>query len=79
MQHDAGSTSLLLRLRQSDDRATWLVSVQNVSTGDRRAFPSIEALVTFLLAEYGACPSCDVSTRAPGLEGHAPRDYLSGL
>jgi hypothetical protein len=55
VEHSARYASYLLRLRQvrSDDQATWLASVQNVASGAQRSFPSVEALVTFLLAEFG--------------------------
>jgi len=47
--------SYLLRLWlvRSDDEVTWIATIDRSATGSRRSFPSVEALVTFLLAEYG--------------------------
>jgi hypothetical protein len=51
---DPGYASYLLRLRrvQNESQATWVASVQSTATGEQRSFPSIEALATFLLANY---------------------------
>ncbi|MEW5961633.1 MAG: hypothetical protein AB1801_28275 [Chloroflexota bacterium] len=47
--------SYLLRLRQvqSDNRLTWVVSLQNTATGEKHCFATIEALVDFLWTELG--------------------------
>lgn len=47
--------SYLLRLWlvRNGAEATWVASIVRTATGNHRSFPSVEALVTFLLAEYG--------------------------
>ncbi len=63
MIRDPDYASYLLRLRkvQHCGQATWITSAQSVTTSEVRTFPHIEALVTFLLAEYGS----QERTRAP--------------
>ena len=70
MEFNARYASYLLRLRQvrSDDKATWLASVKNVDSGEQRLFPSIDALITFLLAEYGTSVLPIDRTARPGRE-----------
>ena len=57
VQDDSGAryASYLLRLRLmgNRDQANWIASVENTATGNRRSFPSVEALAAFLLAEFG--------------------------
>ncbi len=55
MQSDAGYVSYLLRLRQvyRNNGLAWVASVQSTATGDQRSFPSLAALITFLVAEFG--------------------------
>jgi hypothetical protein len=49
--------SYLLRLWQvhNDQHTTWVASVQNPTTGEKRPFASVEALIHFLQAEFGDC------------------------
>jgi hypothetical protein len=56
MISNAGYASYVLRLRnmQNDCQATWLASLQSTATGEQRSFPSVEALATYLLAEFGS-------------------------
>ena len=42
-----------LRLIWNDDEPVWKASVENTATGSYRSFPNVEALATFLLAEFG--------------------------
>jgi ATP/maltotriose-dependent transcriptional regulator MalT len=55
MQTSTGYASYLLRLTRvgHGSRATWVASTQSTATGDRRSFPSVDALVAFLVAEFG--------------------------
>jgi ATP/maltotriose-dependent transcriptional regulator MalT len=55
MQTGTSYTSYLLRLTRvgQGSQATWVASVLSTATGDRRSFPSVEALAVFLVAEYG--------------------------
>jgi hypothetical protein len=47
--------SYLLRLRLvwNDHGPIWMASLDNTATGSHRSFPNVEALATFLLAEFG--------------------------
>ena len=40
---------------QNGKRATWVVSIQSTTTGEQRRFPSVDALLEFLRAEFGGC------------------------
>lgn len=59
MQPNPSYVSYLLRLRrmQSATATRWVASVQNTATGEMLSFPSAEALVRFLLAEYDQRPA----------------------
>lgn len=60
---DRNYASYLLRLRQiqNDVDVLWIASIQSTATGEMLSFPSAEALVRFLMAEYGQHPpdACD--------------------
>jgi hypothetical protein len=49
--------SFMLRLQwaQNDGCPTWVVSMQSTKTGELRWFPSLDALIQFLLDEFGDC------------------------
>jgi hypothetical protein len=66
-ERNAGYASYLLRLRLmgKGDQALWVASVENPASGDQRSFPSVEALVTFLRAEFGG-PSSVAKGDPPG-------------
>jgi hypothetical protein len=68
MPPDTSYAAYLLRLRkmQGDGRATWVASVQSISTGEQSSFPSIEALATFLLATF--------RSGSPSDDTHEPQD-----
>ena len=59
VQPNPSYVSYLLRLRrvQSATATRWVASVQNTATGEMLSFPSAEALVRFLLAEYDQRPA----------------------
>lgn len=67
MAPDKDYASYLLRLRKmhSDQQTTWVASVQSTSSGEQLSFPGVEALATFLIAEYGGGPP---RPRHPGEE-----------
>lgn len=48
-------SSYLLRFRMTPtgNQMNCLVSIEDTATGSRRSFPNVEALATFLLAEFG--------------------------
>ena len=52
---DNDYNSYLLRLRRvkSGDTSFWISSLESTATGERRSFPTLDALVAFLDAEYG--------------------------
>ncbi len=54
MPSELSYAAYLLRLRKFQDgrRATWVASVQSIATGEQRTFSSVEALATFLLAQF---------------------------
>ncbi len=56
MPLDPSYAAYVLRLRKMQDsnHATWVASVQSVATGEQRSFPSVEALATFFLAQFGS-------------------------
>ena len=58
---DRNYASYLLRLRQiqTDMEILWIASMQSTATGETFPFPSAEALVRFLMAEYGKHQACD--------------------
>lgn len=68
MAFNHGYASYLLRLRQvqNDQRVTWAASIQSTADGEQRPFADVEALVTFLRAEFGSAEeaSC-VAIRSP--------------
>lgn len=71
--------SYLLRLRrlQTGTQPTWVASVQSTATGEQRAFPRVEALATFLLAEFGHQSDVDPH-EVPATPHHVtPSDALS--
>ncbi|MCA9957591.1 MAG: hypothetical protein H6665_16015 [Ardenticatenaceae bacterium] len=47
--------SFMLRLQwaQNDGCPTWVVSIQSTMTGELHRFPSLDALIQFLLDEFG--------------------------
>jgi hypothetical protein len=55
--------SYLLRCWRVQDyrQYSWVVCAQSTATGEQRMFPSIEALLQFLQAEFGECGSVDDS------------------
>ncbi len=54
-EHHTHYASYLLRLRLvgSGEQSVWTASIEDTATGSRHTFPDVEALATFLLAEYG--------------------------
>jgi hypothetical protein len=48
-------SSYLLRFRvtPTGNQLNCLVSIEDTATGSHRSFPNVEALATFLLAEFG--------------------------
>ena len=81
MNTNARYASFLLRLRwvQTEDRRTWVASLQSTVTGEDRSFPSVGALLEFLQAEFGGCqPVCPLPTPnlSPKLgRGEQEREY----
>jgi ATP/maltotriose-dependent transcriptional regulator MalT len=73
--------SYLLRLTRvgQSDRTTWVASVQSTATGDRRSFPNVEALVAFLVAEYGGCMPVGAARRAEDCAGVVRPGLLARL
>ena len=66
MPRENSYAAYLLRFRKMQDGALapWAASVQSISTGEQRSFPSIEALATFLLAQFsGSLPESDLGCR----------------
>lgn len=61
MQPKSTYASYLLRLWQvqNDGHAAWIASIQSPTTGEQRRFASVSALLAFLQAEFGDCPSPD--------------------
>lgn len=55
MIQNQGYASYLLRLRQvqNDQEVVWVASIQSVVTGEQRPFADVDALVEFLLAQFG--------------------------
>ena len=56
-----GYISYLLRLWQagSGSERVWRASLQSPHTGERRGFPSLEALFAFLRQQTGVAPDSD--------------------
>ncbi len=57
MPLNAGYSSYLLRLWQLPQgrQVVWVASLHNAAGGEQHSFRSVEALIAFLRAEYGAC------------------------
>ncbi len=81
MEHGDGPNtyyaSYLLRLKSiaHGDQVTWLASLEDTATGKRRSFPSGEALVAFLLAEFKGHQAGDKSeapSESPPQSGSTP-------
>ncbi len=70
--------SYLLRLRQiqTDNRFTWVASVQNTATGEQSCFAGVEALVEFLRAKFITEPPGPNSDQPAGPlhDGETPGD-----
>ena len=45
---------LRFRVTPTGNQLNCLVSIEDTATGSHRSFPNVEALATFLLAEFGA-------------------------
>ncbi len=58
------SYMLRFRVTPSGNQTNCLVSIEDTATGSRRSFPNVEALATFLLAEFGERRSA-VDNRPP--------------
>ncbi len=54
-ENHAHYASYLLRLRLvgGGEQSVWTASIEDTATGSRHTFPDVEALATFLLAEFG--------------------------
>ncbi|MBI5301007.1 MAG: hypothetical protein HY868_02640 [Chloroflexi bacterium] len=66
--------SFLLRLRrmQTENRHTWVASVQSTMTGDYYSFPNLDALVQFLQTEFG---ECEIAAKSkPAVQNQLGRD-----
>ncbi|NTU82403.1 MAG: hypothetical protein HGA45_24030 [Chloroflexales bacterium] len=63
MRPDDTYASFLLRLRhmRSDTQAIWVASILSSATGEQHNFPSVEALVKFLLHEFGTVEAPDAA------------------
>ena len=47
------SYMLRFRVTPTGNQLNCLVSIEDTATGSQRSFPNVEALATFLLAEFG--------------------------
>ncbi len=52
-QNDYKSFLLRLRRMQNDSNPTWVVSLQNLQTGQQVYFPQLDQLIHFLETETG--------------------------
>jgi len=52
-QNDYKSYMLRLRRMQNDNNPTWIVSLQNLQTGQQVFFPRLDQLINFLQMETG--------------------------
>ncbi len=71
--------SYLIRMRsvQKQDRHVWVVSMQSTATGELRAFPNVEALVVFLLTEFGeGDQSTDLERPPPARGSHSIKEVV---
>ncbi len=53
-QNDYKSFLLRLRRMQNDSNPTWVVSLQNLQTGQQVFYPKLDQLIQFLQVETGS-------------------------